>query len=67
MGGQNIYALVWEPVSKQKRLLVLSQKHCFKFRTTNKAPIQIVVLGSVEEVGMLEVVRPGKKIPKKIE
>ena len=26
------YVLVWEPVSKQKRLLVLCQKQCFKFR-----------------------------------
>ena len=26
------YVFVWEPVSKQKRLLVLSQKQCFKFR-----------------------------------
>ena len=26
------YVLVWEPVSKQKRLFVHSQKQCFKFR-----------------------------------
>ena len=26
------YVFVWEPVSKQKRLLVPSQKQCFKFR-----------------------------------
>ena len=25
------YVLVWEPASKQKILLVLSQKQCFKF------------------------------------
>ena len=34
--GENLvlqtYVLVWEPVIKQKRLLVLSQKRCFKFR-----------------------------------
>ena len=28
-----VYVLVWEPVSKQNRLLVLSQKHCFKSRS----------------------------------
>ena len=30
--GQHAYILVWEPVSMQKGLLVLSQNQCFKFR-----------------------------------